>query len=188
MRSLGYTRVPGTTKAIITVTRKTDLPCYEIGRLVAASPSKPNEYRCVCVALPLLTCRFLGQSFGGSSSCPHPRLTHRHAKPGGRRSPRSPRHRRAVGGAHPHINACGRTLANQVIGAARVGYNRTASTCVCHQGRISSSATRRGLIRSLMRLASRSSAFSGEAPACQGRRMALGPRSALRQSAAGKHR
>jgi hypothetical protein len=44
----------------------------------------------------------------------------------------------AVGGAHPHINACGRTLANQVMGAARA--------------------------------------------------MALRPRSALKQSAAGKRR
>jgi hypothetical protein len=141
MRSLRYKRVPGTNNAIITETRKTDLPCHEIGRLVAASRSKLNGDRCVNVALPLLTCRFLGQSFGGSSSCPHPRLTYRHAKPGGRGSPRSARHRRAVGGAHPHINACGRTLANQELGAA---------------------------------------------PASQGRRMALGPRSALRQSAAGK--
>ena len=156
MRSLRYKRVPGTTKSIITETRKADLPCHEIGRLVAASLSKPSEDRCVCVALLLLICRFLGQSFGGSSSCPHPRLTHRHAKPGGRRSPRSARHRRAVGGAHPHINACGRTLANQVMGAVRAG--------VYPQGRISSSATRRGLIRSLMRLASRSSWSSGAAP------------------------
>jgi hypothetical protein len=62
----------------------------------------------------------------------------------------------AVGGAHPHINACGRTLENQVMGAARAG--------VHHQGRVSSSATRRGLIRSLMRLASRSSSASGAAP------------------------
>jgi hypothetical protein len=37
-----------------------------------------------------------------------------------------------------------------------------------------------------MRLVSRSTSASGAAPACQGRRMALGPRSALRQSAAGK--
>jgi hypothetical protein len=129
-------------------------------------------------------------AFGANMVCPQMRSTElgRHAKPGGKRFPRSPRHRRAVGGAHKHINASGRTLANQVMGAARVGYTRRASTCVCHQSRISSSATRRGLIRSLMRLASRSSASSGAAPACQGRRMALGPRSALRQSAAGKHR
>jgi hypothetical protein len=43
-----------------------------------------------------------------------------------------------------------------VMGAARAG--------VHHQGRVSSSATRRGLIRSLMRLASRSSSASGAAP------------------------
>jgi hypothetical protein len=61
----------------------------------------------------------------------------------------------AIGGAHPHINACGRTLENQVMGAARAG--------VHHQGRVSSSATRRELIRSLMRLASRSSSASGAA-------------------------
>ena len=129
-------------------------------------------------------------AFGANMVCPQMRSTElgRHAKPGGKRFPRSPRHRRAVGGAHKHINASGRTLANQVMGAARVGYTRRASTCVCHQSRISSSATRGGLIRSLMRLASHSSASSGAAPACQGSRMALGPRSALRQSAAGKRR
>ena len=61
--------------------------------------------------------------FGANMVCTQMRLTEqgRHAKPGGRRSPRSPRHRRAVGGAHPHINACGRTLANQEMGAARAG-------------------------------------------------------------------
>jgi len=32
MRSLHYKRVPETTKAMITETRKTDLPCLEIGR------------------------------------------------------------------------------------------------------------------------------------------------------------
>jgi len=55
---------------------------------------------------------------GANMVCTQMRSTElgRHAKPGGRRSPR---HRRAVGGAHPHINACGRNLANQVMGAAR---------------------------------------------------------------------
>ena len=168
MRSLRCKWVRGTTWVILSQTRKTDLPCHEIGRLVAASLSKPNEDRCVYIALPLLICRFLGQSFGGSSSCPHRRLTHRHAKPGGRRSPRSARHRRTVGRAHQHINTCGRTLANQVMGAARAG--------VHPQGRMPSSATRRGLIRSLMR-------WRVAPPRPAGR-----PRSALRQSAAGKHR
>ena len=34
MRSLRYKSVPGTSKAILTETRKTALPCHEIGRLV----------------------------------------------------------------------------------------------------------------------------------------------------------
>ena len=154
MRSLRYKRVPGTTKVITTKTRKTDLPCHEIGRLMAASLSKPNEDRCVYVALLLLACRFLGAIFWRIliMSPPSP-----HAPP----SPASGDFHHlldidaAIGGAHPHINACGRTLENQVMGAARAG--------VHHQGRVSSSATRRGLIRSLMRLASRSSSASGAA-------------------------
>jgi len=55
---------------------------------------------------------------GANMVCTQTRSTEldRPAKSGGRRFPRSARHRRAVGGAHPHINACGRTLANQVMG------------------------------------------------------------------------
>ena len=58
MRSLCYKRVPEMTKVITTETRKTVLPCHEIGGLVAASLFKPSEDRCVYVALPLLNCRF----------------------------------------------------------------------------------------------------------------------------------
>ena len=169
MRSLRYKRVPGTTKAITTKTRKTDLPCHEIGRLMAASLSKPNEDRCVYVALLLLACRFLGAIFWRilimspsppilPSNSESQAAASRTATP----SPASGDFHHlldidaAIGGAHPHINACGRTLENQVMGAARAG--------VHHQGRVSSSATRRGLIRSLMRLASRSSSASGAAP------------------------
>ena len=56
----------------------------------------------------------------------------------------------AVCGAHPHIHACGR-----------------ASTWVCRQGRISVSGTNRGLILSLIRLASRSSSSSWSATSSQ---------------------
>jgi len=87
MRSLRCKRVRGTTWVMLTQTRKTDLRCHEIGRLVAASLSKPSEDRCVCVALLLLVCRFLGQSFGGSSSCPHRRRFCRLILEGKRQAP-----------------------------------------------------------------------------------------------------
>jgi hypothetical protein len=87
MRSLRCKWVRGTTLVILTQTRKTDLPCHEIGRLVAASLSKPSEDRCVCVALLLLACRFLGQSFGGFSSCPHRRRFCRLILEGKRQAP-----------------------------------------------------------------------------------------------------
>jgi len=180
MRSLRYKRMPGTTKAIITETRKTDLPCHEIGRLVAASLSKPNEDRCVYVALPLLICRFLGQSFGGSSSCPHPRLTHRHAKPGGRRSPRSARHRRGDWWSPP-AHQCLRQDSRESGDGGGSGWGTPAGQDfeLRHKTRADPVADE---------MASRSSSSSGAATTCKGRRMALGPRSALRQSAAGKHR
>ena len=44
---------------MLTQTRKVDLPCHEIGRLVAVSLFKPSEDRRVCVALLLQACRFL---------------------------------------------------------------------------------------------------------------------------------
>ncbi|WP_254992802.1 hypothetical protein, partial [Cyanobium sp. Cruz CV11-17] len=52
---------------------------------------------------------------------------------------------------------CARSLADQVMGATRARRTFRASTCVRRQGRISISGTMRGLIRSLMRLANRSS-------------------------------
>ena len=93
-------------------------PRVKLFWLATAQPRRVSIMRLLRHNLARLAC-------GANMVCTQMRSTElgRHAKPGGRRSPR---HRRAVGGAHEHINACGRTLANQVMGAARVGYTRRA--------------------------------------------------------------